>query len=327
MKTRNELIDAAKGLGILLVVFGHCLQNFVPNFDDNILFRLLYSFHMPLFMFLSGCVAKYGDIRSITKNVTRLVLPFLAWYLIGYIALYFRNHHFDSFPNYMMNLVKSPDYGLWFLWVLFLSHVCFYAMSVMQKFGGIIFAVIGFFLVQYIPSNILGIGLLKWHFVFFVAGFLAIRYQEIISRYRYAAMLGVACLFFICFPYWHRTDTGMIDAVLKPLPQLVAHQYSYLLKWYKYLTAFAGIGSSISLVYFVMKLNPVKWALTKLGRYTLEIYVSHQMLFGFGFGKTVFLKIVTTFVEILPASLVLGIVLEKIPYVSLVLYGVPVEKK
>jgi fucose 4-O-acetylase-like acetyltransferase len=327
MKVRSQLIDASKGFGILLVVFGHCLQSLVPDFDNNLVFRLVYSFHMPLFMFLSGCVAKYSDVRSITKNVTRLVLPFLTWYLIGYAVLYFRGEDLQNFPDYFMKLVKSPDYGLWFLWVLFLSHICFYVMSQMQKVGGILAAVLGFFLVQYIPLNILGIGLLKWHFVFFVAGYLAIRYQDIIVKYRYAAMLGITCLFIVLFPFWQRIDNTMITPVLDHLPKLYKYQNALLIKYYRYLTAFAGIGTVISLVYFMIKLEAIKMALAKLGQYTMEIYVSHQLLFGYGFGKSIVLKIATTFTEALFVSLGLGLVLKRIPYVSLALYGVQAEKR
>ena len=48
-------IDALKGFTILLVVLGHVLQ---VRYDiDNLLYRYIHSFHMPLFMFLSGYVS------------------------------------------------------------------------------------------------------------------------------------------------------------------------------------------------------------------------------------------------------------------------------
>lgn len=48
---RNVVVDFLKGLGILLVVMGHC--DVGPNVS-----KLIYSFHMPLFFFLSGIVYK-----------------------------------------------------------------------------------------------------------------------------------------------------------------------------------------------------------------------------------------------------------------------------
>jgi len=49
-RTRLSFIDAAKGIGILLVVLGHSPG--LPLFGVV----LIYSFHMPLFFFISGFV-------------------------------------------------------------------------------------------------------------------------------------------------------------------------------------------------------------------------------------------------------------------------------
>lgn len=59
---RADWIDAARGLGIVLVVLGHCLRGLVaagvladgPVFQ--IVDRAIYAFHMPLFFLLSGLV-------------------------------------------------------------------------------------------------------------------------------------------------------------------------------------------------------------------------------------------------------------------------------
>lgn len=51
---RLKYLDFIKGFAILLVVLGHVIQFSDNSFDNNILFRYIYSFHMPLFMFTSG---------------------------------------------------------------------------------------------------------------------------------------------------------------------------------------------------------------------------------------------------------------------------------
>lgn len=43
-KKRLEYIDIARGIGIVLVVLGHCLSQL-----DGGLRTFIYSFHMPLF--------------------------------------------------------------------------------------------------------------------------------------------------------------------------------------------------------------------------------------------------------------------------------------
>ena len=55
MTSRYEYIDRLKGLAILLVVMGH-LMAFSLIASRNPIFTVISSFHMPLFMFLSGLV-------------------------------------------------------------------------------------------------------------------------------------------------------------------------------------------------------------------------------------------------------------------------------
>lgn len=48
MTHRLHYIDNLKGVLILLVVLGHCIQCTDLDFDHNAVFRYIYSFHMPL---------------------------------------------------------------------------------------------------------------------------------------------------------------------------------------------------------------------------------------------------------------------------------------
>ena len=59
MEKRIEWIDIAKSLGIFLVVIGHTGINvFMPSVA-----KWIYSFHMPLFYFISGMMFN-GDKYS-----------------------------------------------------------------------------------------------------------------------------------------------------------------------------------------------------------------------------------------------------------------------
>lgn len=51
--TRVQYIDRLKGLAIILVVMGHIFGFNQPEDGIN---TFIYTFHMPLFMFLSGLV-------------------------------------------------------------------------------------------------------------------------------------------------------------------------------------------------------------------------------------------------------------------------------
>lgn len=72
---RDIFYDIVKGIAIVLVVFGHCIQygsgEHYENarlFMDEWLYKLIYSFHMPLFALISG----YFFILHV-KNIQQVI--------------------------------------------------------------------------------------------------------------------------------------------------------------------------------------------------------------------------------------------------------------
>ena len=76
---RVASVDLLKGLGILLVVIGHC-----P--DPLGLHRWIYAFHMPLFAFIGGLFLKSAPFREfVRKKAVRLLVPFFVWSLFFWV--------------------------------------------------------------------------------------------------------------------------------------------------------------------------------------------------------------------------------------------------
>jgi polysaccharide biosynthesis protein PslL len=72
MTNRNQTIDVVKGIGIILVVFGH---NWISLKGNREIFRVIFSFHMPLFFFLSGIFLKESTpLRVFLKSRTDTLL-------------------------------------------------------------------------------------------------------------------------------------------------------------------------------------------------------------------------------------------------------------
>jgi polysaccharide biosynthesis protein PslL len=72
MKDRNQIIDVVKGIGIILVVFGH---NWISLHGNREIFRVIFSFHMPLFFFLSGIFLKESTpFQAFLKSRTDTLL-------------------------------------------------------------------------------------------------------------------------------------------------------------------------------------------------------------------------------------------------------------
>lgn len=82
---RNKVLDAAKYLLIILVVIGHFIE---PSRDSDpvscSLYCLIYSFHMPLFVMISGYFYKQ---RSLQQEILKCI-PLLEICLIAHIGFY-----------------------------------------------------------------------------------------------------------------------------------------------------------------------------------------------------------------------------------------------
>lgn len=73
-KVRNErssYLDLVKAFAIICVVVGHCIQygSGARYLSDgsyflNVVFKVIYSFHMPLFMLVSGYLFYNSTLRA-----------------------------------------------------------------------------------------------------------------------------------------------------------------------------------------------------------------------------------------------------------------------
>ncbi len=94
MKKRVHELDFIKGLAILLVVIGHTVsQVWDPDpavYEDSPVFRIIYSFHMPLFVFVSGCVCSMTlrqNFRWLGRRLRKIGIPYLLGLILWYGVL------------------------------------------------------------------------------------------------------------------------------------------------------------------------------------------------------------------------------------------------
>lgn len=106
---RSVKLDNFRGILMLLVVLGHLLELQEGPLADY-LYLVIYSFHMPLFVWVSGYFAKPAD-RSCIRT---LVFPYLVFQLLySAAAVYFWGTE-DSVK------ILEPYWLMWFLMALFL---------------------------------------------------------------------------------------------------------------------------------------------------------------------------------------------------------------
>jgi len=139
LKKRLDWLDVGKGLGIILVMLGHTT---IPA----PLKTYIYTFHMPLFFFLSGYLYKPEKFASFTaflaKRTKSLLIPYFCFSLAAYVWFLFTFRL--GLVTYDQSLLK-PLIGsviakrhtdwtvhtgpLWFITCLFITELLFYLLS------------------------------------------------------------------------------------------------------------------------------------------------------------------------------------------------------
>ena len=130
IKHRNEAIDIAKGIGIILMVMGH-------SGCPKMLFNFIYLFHMPLFFFCSGYffhpTNKVSD--TIKKRIKGLYLPFIKW-SIPFLLLHNICFNLNIYnESYGFNGIASSLYDLK-TYLTRLFYIIFYMSGSEQLLGG-----------------------------------------------------------------------------------------------------------------------------------------------------------------------------------------------
>ncbi|MGB0664950.1 MAG: acyltransferase family protein [Pontibacterium sp.] len=136
MENRLSWVDYAKGMGIILVVYGHVAQGIfsaglsidAPSY--LLINSIIYSFHMPLFFALAGwffldAVKRKGALNQIGSKVNSVFYVFVVWSILhGLIEVglsKFTNNQLTL--NELFTLSNHPRNHLWFLFALFFVSV------------------------------------------------------------------------------------------------------------------------------------------------------------------------------------------------------------
>lgn len=301
---RVKEIDAAKGLAMLFVVFGHIVASEMPR--DNAWYEVLkhavYTFHMPFFMFISGFVFFYtfkrpANISSyfgmVKKRFERL-MP--AYFLFGAIVLagkFVFSHwlHVDNLPadpiegglDLLLRPYSSAAKFLWYVYVLF--GLTTLIPLVLRMVGGNLWLVLGISIaIRFLPgSDFLAWDNLRSMAMFFVIGCIGANYYPLTTSF-----LGKTWAWFCAI--------FMLALVLEKLIGLPA-----------YIVGLSSIPAIVGLLQNT-KLGSSKF-LMFIGAYTMAIYLMNTM--AIGVAKGVMLKIMdwngVNFLFFAPVLMVIGI--------------------
>lgn len=238
---RLKSLDIARGIGIILVVMGHFLPEGVPYWYSAGR-QVIYSFHMPLFLFISGFVYMYTHRDDISygaflkKKFRRIVVPYLAvsFLFIGIkfipqmLGIYVRNPvTADSF----LRVFYYPEaaVSLWYLWALW----WFYMIVPLLKSPAMrIIALVAAMVIAWIPfdlPDVCALPKVKEMFRYFMLGVVAAEWRDLTGPLKripsYAVYAFNLLLLFLWLRFGIRSDVLLalagIASVLKLSGSLV----------------------------------------------------------------------------------------------------------
>lgn len=280
VKKRIEYLDQLKAIAIIFVVIGHSIENNTLESSQSPLFSWIYSFHMPLFMFISGYVAfKTMRINTFTEffpyikgRALTLLVPYFMWSVV------IKNFFFVSKMN--TNILKEIVLAAttwnvyWFLFVLFVLTIIYTIFFIISKkintnnniiIELLIFIVTTLLLVVikmlHIFTPVVDINTYLLYFFYFFTGHFVAKFYILSNIFLEKRMFAIFALAFILFSgRYNFHDLGVPNKIIKTI---------------------VSISAIASLYYIVNKANwsPIVAKYLKIiGQNTLAIYTTHFAL-------------------------------------------------
>jgi fucose 4-O-acetylase-like acetyltransferase len=292
MATRANWVDYGKGIGIILVVYGHLLSSAyhmgvkVPEQFFALSDSIIYGFHMPLFFFLSGLFVE-GSLRKrgakdyLIDKLSRIAYIYIIWSIIqvSIEALFSGQTQRGTTVSDLPAILYRPWGQFWFLYALLLMHITYAVFSNFGKYAGPLLFVAAFILFFYpIPINIMALRNFSTHLIFFVSGI--VFRNQIMEMEKYEAPFWVVVFLFTAL-----IGSGyyIFEYMLEPMRLSGSMEPFYFM----YL-ALLGTIACVVLSQYLARRNIANF-LQALGTYSLQIYLVH-MLAGVGI-RTVLLLV------------------------------------
>lgn len=342
---RDDFIDFAKAVAIVLVVLGHSIQygngaNYLTTgeFFDNQIFKWIYGFHMPLFMIISGHLSKKAIASKSTGELLKdrfrsLLIPIIAWGALEFVIELVIQGAQNGYGAAQLTkrLGSHIVYGLWFLWAVF---YCSIAVSVIYKHlrnSIIAYAVlIGAML---LTPDIYNFQAYKFMFLYFAlpVAFFKTDAREWLSR-RTNVQLAVMMIISLAtyagiMSFWERDfyiyTTGF-SILAKHAPTQI------LIDAIRWATGLAGIAVALSLLQLITNIIPrltTNLLFRTMGRQSLGIYILSGLMFSYPIQLSTqnysynLIATLTICAIVALASLTLSYGISKFPLLNLTLFG------
>lgn len=206
-------INAARGIAVFLMLWGHCVQYCCTDafdFFDNSAYRFIYSFHMPLFMLISGylfaySIQKYTLKTLIIRRTQAMLQPIfmitcLDYYLTkGIYACWKGEYKLLLDARWIESLGGSL---LWFLWcVLCLSLIAAIAFCGIKSVPlRVVVLILGVGVALLFPNK----QMILFMYPYFFAGLCWARWKARVPKYIHYLKYASLVLFPMMLPFFQR---------------------------------------------------------------------------------------------------------------------------
>ena len=276
-KSRLEYVDIAKGIGIMIVCFGH-------SGAEDVVISWIGGFIVPLFFILSGYMYKDKGIpvgKDLYNKGKKLLKPYLFFSVV--LLLIYKRFAWNDivgvfYSRYCLYTYHAPDNiffmkatnsPMWFLTAMFATFPLFYIIMKNEKY--IKWIVFSYLLITW-GCTFLPI-LLPWSLdvvfimaIFMYIGVLFRRQENLLNKPSYIYWLIIAAFLILC----------KVNG--EPNPSVRELGHSLLLYM------ITGVLGSISMMWICKHLEgkPLSGLLADIGRHTLvifclQIFIFHQI--------------------------------------------------
>ena len=268
---RIQFVDLAKGVCIILVIFGHC--------NCPLEIAGLSIVRMPLYFMLSGLFFKtYGGIKSFSiKKTNKILIPFLFFYLLGCFILYLlkwlKPELLVTDSRGLLDLFDNRQYfngPIWFLLALFWCNLMFCGISayiknnIHQLLSICLIGFCGWYLGYKNCFLPLFIDVAMTSLPFFTMGYF-LKKTDILYPNRYDKY---NILFFLVF--W------LVSILIeRTMHQRMSLHYNIIEGWSTYLLAFTSV---MSILFICKTANHIPF-ITYIGRYSIVLLCIHHMIY------------------------------------------------
>jgi fucose 4-O-acetylase-like acetyltransferase len=272
MELNNKRIislDILKAFAIFLVCWGHAIQylHHDETFWNNKIWEMIYSFHMPLFFFISGYFVRKSIVTLkftvfLRKRSFELIIPYLSWHIL----------HLLYYKICYGSLTFGGKSWLWFLPVLFVCQLILFLLNKLY-FKNKICCIIFFLVLFLIPS----FGRFVFYLLFLLLGFIVSFYYHSNEKgFRVIALISILIFLFLC-PYYKGEYYVYFSNFIQYRDGVVINITSNdFITIYKF---FIGLSASIFFFVFVQCINfNGNNILSNIGVNTLGIYILQSIL-------------------------------------------------